>query len=48
MMQENGNRIFGMAMYPAQFVSAVAFVLTVVLVVYVRFVVIRHEQRPAA
>lgn len=48
MMQENGNRIFGMAMYPAQFVSAVAFVLTAVLVVYVRFVVIRHEQRPAA
>ena len=44
-IQENGNSLFGMTMYPAQFVSAVACIITAGLVAYVRFVVIRHEQR---
>ncbi len=47
LIQKNGNRLMGISMYPAQFVSAVAFALTVLLVLYVYFFVIRAGQKGA-
>ena len=44
-IQEQGNRLFGLALYPAQFVSGVAFVLTVVVVLYLQWFVIPHESK---
>ena len=40
LIQKNGNALFGLRMYPAQFVSAVAFAVTALLVVYVRFALV--------
>ena len=45
LIQKNGNRLLGISMYPAQFVSAIAFVLTLLLVLYVYFFVIRAGQK---
>jgi len=44
-IQEQGNRLFGLALYPAQFVSGVAFVLTVVVMLYLQWFVIPHESK---
>jgi len=44
-IQRSGNRLMGFSMYPAQFVSGVALVLTIVVTVYVRTVVIPAEKR---
>lgn len=44
-IQQNGNRILGIPMYPAQFVSLVAFLLTVLLVLYMRLFVLKKENR---
>lgn len=42
-IQRQGNRLLGFHLYPAQFVSAVAFVITVLLVIYVRLVIINKQ-----
>ena len=47
LIQKNGNRLLGLSLYPAQFVSAVAFVLTAILVAYVRLKVIRRGKEEA-
>lgn len=44
MIQNNGNRIFGIHMYAAQFVSIVGFVMTAVLVIYMRVCVIGKNK----
>ena len=45
MIQNNGNRLFGIPLYAAQFVSIVAFVMTVVLVVYMRVCIIGKKEK---
>ena len=47
LIQKNGNRLLGLSLYPAQFVSAVAFVLTAILVAYVRLKVIGRGKEEA-
>lgn len=47
LIQRNGNALLGMRLYPAQFASAVAFVLTAILVVYVRLRVIGRGREEA-
>ena len=47
-IQNNGNRIFGLSVYAAQFVSAIAFLLTVVVILYVRFALIAKEKKLAS
>ena len=44
LIQKNGNRLWGMSIYPAQFVSAVALVVTVILIVYVRRCVLQVKK----
>lgn len=44
MIQKNGNRLLGISLYPAQFVSAVAFAITALLVVYLKKIVIPVEN----
>lgn len=44
-IQRQGNTLMGVAMYPAQFVSAFAFVLTLVVIAYTYFALIRREPR---
>ena len=44
MIQNNGNRIFGISIYAAQFVSIVGFVMTVVLVLYMQVCVIGKKK----
>ena len=43
-IQSNGNLLWGMNIYAAQFVSAVAFILTLALVAYMRIVVIGRKK----
>ena len=45
MIQNNGNRIFGIPMYAAQFASIVGFVMTAVLVVYMQVCVIGRGKK---
>ena len=40
LIQKNGNTLFGMKLYPAQFVSFTAFLITCLLIVYVRVFVV--------
>ena len=47
LIQKNGNRMLGMQIYPAQFVSFISFILTALLVAYVYFFVIRAGRKPA-
>lgn len=47
LIQKNGNRLLGLSLYPAQFVSMVSCLLTFLLVLYVYFFVIRAEKRAA-
>ena len=47
-IQRNGNRLFGLSLYPAQFVSGVAFILTSCLVIYLCTVVIPTEKKKQA
>ena len=44
-IQGQGNRLLGLNIYPAQFVSAVAFVITVLLLVYLRLVIINKQKK---
>lgn len=44
-IQENGNKILGLQLYPQQFMSVIAFVLCALLLLYTYFGVIRKEQR---
>ena len=44
LIQHNGNMLFGVTMYPAQFVSGVAFVITAVLIAYVYHAFIRVKK----
>lgn len=44
-IQAAGNSLMGVSMYPAQFVSAVAFVVTAVLAVYVHFALVRPMRK---
>ena len=44
LIQHNGNMLFGVTMYPAQFVSGVAFVITAVLIAYVYHAFIRAKK----
>lgn len=44
-IQNNGNRLFGIGMYHAQFVSFIAFVCTAFLVFYVRIFVVRAQRK---
>ena len=50
LIQHNGNMLFGVTMYPAQFVSGVAFVITAVLIAYVyhAFIRVKKAQDAAA
>ena len=45
LIQRNGNRLWGMSLYPAQFVSAVAFAIVTALIAYLHFIVIPKEQQ---
>lgn len=45
LIQKNGNSLLGLSMYPAQFVSAVAFLITVFLVFFVRLCVVAPENK---
>ena len=45
LVQKNGNKIGEMTVYPAQLVSALAFMLTTLLVVYIRLFVIKPVQK---
>ena len=45
LIQKNGNKLLGLSLYPAQFVSAVAFLITVFLVFFVRRRVIAPQNR---
>lgn len=47
LIQKNGNRLLGLELYPAQFASAVAFVLTAILAAYVRLKVIGRGKEEA-
>ena len=40
-IQQAGNALFGLNVYPAQFVSAVAFAVTALLVVFVHYAVVQ-------
>ena len=40
-IQQGGNSLMGMAMYPAQFVSAIAFIVTAAVAAYVHFAIVR-------
>lgn len=40
-IQQGGNSLLGVSMYPAQFVSAVAFVVTAAVAAYVHFAIVR-------
>lgn len=44
LIQANGNTLLGMRLYPAQFVSAFALVVTVVVIVYVHIVLVRGKK----
>jgi len=44
-IQQNGNSLWGVSLYPAQFASAVAFVITAALTVYVHFALVRPIGR---
>lgn len=44
-IQGQSNRLLGLNIYPAQFVSAVAFVITVLLLVYLRLVIINKQKK---
>ncbi len=44
LIQANGNTLLGMRLYPAQFVSAFALVVTVVVIVYVHVVLVRGKK----
>lgn len=44
-IQNSGNRLWGMNLYPAQFVSAIAFSIAAVLILYLRFIVIPKEKQ---
>lgn len=43
-IQQQGNALFGLHMYPAQFASAIAFGITALLVAYVHFAVVRPSR----
>jgi len=43
-IQRQGNRLLGLSLYPAQFVSAVALLITLLLLVYLRKVIIPAEK----
>ncbi|MBO4406512.1 MAG: hypothetical protein J5849_02325 [Clostridia bacterium] len=43
LVQENGNRVFGLPVYGQQILSAVSFLLIVVLIVYVRTVIEKQK-----
>lgn len=45
LIQSKGNQLFGLHLYPAQFVSAVAFVITALLILYLYLVVIPAEKK---
>jgi len=47
LIQRSGNRLGSLSLYPAQFVSAVAFVITVLLLVYLRLVIIPQTKSAA-
>ena len=42
-MQQNGNRLFNFPLYAQQLLSFCAFVVLVLLILYVRFIIIRKE-----
>lgn len=44
-IQRQGNRLLGLNIYPAQFVSAVAFAITVLLLIYLRLVIINKQKK---
>ena len=44
-IQQAGNRLWGLPMYPAQFVSGVALVTTGLLIVYMLTVVLPYEAK---
>lgn len=45
-IQSAGNQLLRMHLYPAQFVSAVAFSIVALLILYLRFIVIPKEKQP--
>jgi len=46
-IQSNGNQLFGMPMYAAQFVSFVALVLVALLLVYMRLTLLKRSSTPS-
>lgn len=46
-IQQNGNQLFGMPMYAAQFVSFVALVLVALLLVYMRLTLLKRSSTPS-
>jgi len=44
-IQSNGNSLLGIHLYPAQFVSAIAFSIVTLLIVYLRLIVIPKETQ---
>ena len=43
-IQANGNSLFGIPMFGQQALSAVSFVLVIVVFLFIRFVVMRQKQ----
>ena len=46
-IQTNGNEIFGISMYAQQFMSLIAFSLTIVVIIYVSIALIRKNTNPS-
>lgn len=46
LIQQGGNTLFGIRMYPAQFVSGVAFLIIIVLIIYVYRVFVHPKKTP--
>jgi uncharacterized BrkB/YihY/UPF0761 family membrane protein len=44
-IQSNGNEIFGISIYAQQFMSLIAFLLTLVVIIYVSIALIRKRAR---
>ena len=46
-IQANGNEIFGISMYAQQFMSLIAFLLTIAVIIYVSIALIRKNTNPS-
>jgi MFS family permease len=45
LIQNNGNKIFGLTVYAQQFVSAIALAVSIAAVFYIRFIFIKNTNK---